>query len=70
MSIEILNDPPPAEKNYLRRVTDEIKALEVGQSFICDQETARCFVMWAKYNGKKATTKKLEDNKYQAWRIR
>lgn len=70
MGITILDtDPPPAIRRR-RRLTQEMKAVAAGQSFVTDHRTAHAYVMWCSYQGFEACRKKVDANRTQVWRLR
>jgi hypothetical protein len=61
--------PAPSPRNHTRRLTDELKSLPVGGSFVADHDTARCYCAWALYNGYKTTRQMLAPGKIRVWRL-
>lgn len=58
----------PAPRNRVNRLTSEMRAMEVGHSFIADKPTARCYVSYARSKKFKVVTKKVPGG-IQVWRL-
>lgn len=69
MALTILNTPLPKPRSHKPRLTAEMKTLEVGQSFMTDFKTSRCFASWCNLNGRKAVTRQVSPGVYQAGRL-
>ncbi len=69
---EILIDkvpvPPPPARKREKRLTDELKALPVGGSFVGDAATASCYIAFARHHKFTAAQEKQPDGRVRVWR--
>ncbi len=70
MSIEIGIAPPP-ERAWELRLTAEMKGMNPGESFLCDEMTAKAFRQFGYYHGWKTRAIKVVGRsvEYRVWRI-
>ena len=59
----------PAPRVFVRRLSYEMKGMEVGQSFVCDGPTAVAYHEHCRYHGKRMVRRKLVDGSYRVWRV-
>jgi hypothetical protein len=60
---------PPLKNKWTTRITQEVKSMSVGQSFVGDKATVGAFRSFAYYRKWKAQVRKLADGNFRAWRI-
>jgi hypothetical protein len=60
---------PPLRNKWTIRLTEEMKSISVGQSFVGDKATVGAFRSFASYRKWKAQVQKLADGNFRAWRI-
>lgn len=61
--------PFPLQRNWVRRLPDEIDNLQIGQSFVCDGPTYKAFQMYCKYHGWECCSQKFDGNgNVRCWR--
>lgn len=70
MQFDKKNVPLPLQRKHIKRITEEIEKMEVGQSFICDYPTAQAFKMFSKYHGWESCQQKIDDSKIRCWRVK
>jgi hypothetical protein len=68
MEIESNIAPPPV-RVHQKRITDEIRAMKPGDSFVCDSGMLSAFKVWARYQGWEPRQQKLGDDSYRVWRV-
>lgn len=69
MPLEIMDAPAPKLATRTPRLTDEMRDLLVGQSFIADRKTVEAFISHCRHRGKTAVRKTRADGKVQVWRV-
>ena len=68
--MEIITDSePPPERNYAARLTDELKNIQPGSSFISDSDTVKAFRTYARNQGWDVRQKTLPSSMVQCWRV-
>lgn len=67
--VEISTNPIPVPEPRAVRLTDELRALPAGGSFVADDITVRCYSQWARKQGFRVTRRRLEDGRIRAWRV-
>ena len=65
--MEILRTPPPPLRKHKRRLTDEIRALQPGDSFKTDRSTANSVRAHFRKRGLDAITRMQDDGQIQVW---
>jgi hypothetical protein len=60
--------PLPAPRNWRKRLTPELKAIQPNQSVLLDKETARCLVVYLHYWGMKCATRTTPEG-VRVWRL-
>lgn len=68
MEIETGIAPPP-ERGREVRVTDAVRAMKPGDSFVCDEATAKSFRQFGYYHGWGTRQQTLRDGVLRVWRI-
>lgn len=68
MEIETGIQPPP-ERGREVRVTDAMKRMLPGQSFVCDEATAKSFRQYGYYHGWGTRQLLMADGMLRMWRI-
>lgn len=69
MRIDTVAVPPPPPRVKIPRLTDKMKSLPPGSSFVSDYETVRCFRAWCYYNGLQSRIAKVGETTWRVWRI-
>lgn len=59
---------PPARIKSTKRLTDAMRNLGVGQSFLTDQRTALAYRSYCSYHGQVCQQQK-EGKQYRVWRL-
>lgn len=67
--IDVSPVPAPRPKRMRRRLTEELKGIPVGGSFVADAATAQCYIAYARYHKLTAVQEKQSDGKVRIWRI-
>lgn len=60
---------PPAEKAWTPRLSSSVKSMKPGDSFLCDEKTAKTFRAYGDYHGWICRQQKQEDGGLRVWRI-
>ncbi len=66
--IDLSPPPAPAPRSKEKRLTDELKAMPAGGSFVADDLTARAYAEYARGHGFKVVRKMLPDGRVRIWR--
>lgn len=61
--------PPPVKRGYVKRTTDEMKAMQPGDSVLLDLKGAHALKATAKYKGWKISQQKQACGNIRVWRI-
>lgn len=70
MSLDKKLVPLPLQRIYRRRVSEEMKSMQPGQSFVCDYPTAQSFKMFAKYHQWESCQQRIDENQIRVWRTK
>lgn len=60
---------PPAPRTRVYRLTEALKALNVGESFLADAATVKCYLAYARKKKFKVVQKQIEANSVRVWRL-
>lgn len=60
--------PPPEPRATERRLTEELKALPAGSSFVAEFPVANAYAVYARRKGFQVVTKKEPDGRTRVWR--
>lgn len=60
--------PPPEPRATERRLTEELKSLPAGSSFVADFPVANAYAVYARRKGCRVVTKKEPDGRIRVWR--
>lgn len=59
---------PPRIRMHRRRLSDGVKKMEVGQSFVCDLRTLEAFRGFCRYWGWESRQQKIDESQFRVWR--
>jgi hypothetical protein len=60
---------PPAKQVKIPRLTDAVRAMTPGQSFLCDEPTAKSFRQFGAYHRWEVREQKQADGSFRMWRV-
>ena len=70
MKIEFSSDiEPPPVRTITKRLTEELKGIQPGQSVLLDKPTALCLIEHLKGRGFKSTRRTEENALVRVWRM-
>lgn len=61
--------PAPKKPVRVRRLTEEMRRMEVGDSVVLSFEEARCLKSYFTYNGFGSSCQKIGHNSFRVWRL-
>lgn len=60
--------PLPAYRVYKKRLTPELKRLQIGESVLLDEETANALIQYFRFHGQRGTRRAV-GRKVRIWRV-
>lgn len=60
---------PPKARSWEPRLTDEMKAVQAGHSFVCNARTAACFKAYGVAHLWTTRQEKIGEDQIRVWRI-